>query len=115
LSLSDFRQIEDEYPQHLRLPNIVCTEEAAMKIFANLIRFIYRSELPQPTAAPFDDGLAEIAQLIAREDPVEADAFPAETVVDLTTSARQQGSQDKSGRTALSAGPRSTSQPAWSR
>jgi hypothetical protein len=106
LSLSDFRQIEDEYPQHLRLPNIVCTEEAAMKIFANLIRFIYRSELPQPTAAPFDDGLAEIARLIAREDPVEAD---------LTTSARQQGSQDKSGRTALSAGPRSTSQPAWSR
>ena len=69
-------------------PNAVCTEEAAMEIFANLIRFIYRSEPPQPSAAPFDDGLAEIVRLIAREDPVEADAFPAETVADLTTSAR---------------------------
>lgn len=40
-----------------------------MKIFANLIRFIYRSEPPQPTAVSFDDGLAQIVRLIAREDP----------------------------------------------
>ena len=50
-----------------------------MKIFANLIRFIYRSEPPQPTAAPFDDGLAEIARLIAREDPIKADGLSAAT------------------------------------
>ena len=62
-----------------------------MKIFANLIRFIYRSEPLQPTAAPFDDGLAEIARLIAREDPVEADAFSAASAVsgDLGPSVRQ--------------------------
>jgi hypothetical protein len=61
-----------------------------MKIFANLIRFIYRSEPLQPTAAPFDDGLAEIARLIAREDPVEADAFSAATAAssDLGPSVR---------------------------
>jgi hypothetical protein len=47
-----------------------------MKMFANLGRFIYHSEPPQPPAAPFDDGLAEIARLIAREDPVKADRFP---------------------------------------
>ena len=51
-----------------------------MKIFANLIRFIYRSEPPQPTAAPFDDGLAEIARLIARENPIKADGLSAATV-----------------------------------
>ena len=38
-----------------------------MKMFANLSRFIYHSEPPQPSAAPFDDGLTEIARLIARE------------------------------------------------
>ena len=33
-----------------------------MKMFANLSRFIYHSEPPQPSAAPFDDGLTEIAR-----------------------------------------------------
>jgi hypothetical protein len=51
-----------------------------MKMFANLSRFIYQPGPPQPAAAPFDDGLAEIARLIAREDPVKADALPAPTV-----------------------------------
>ena len=61
-----------------------------MKIFANLIRFIYRSEPPQPTAAPFDDGLAEIARLIAREDPIKADALTTATAAssDLGPSVR---------------------------
>jgi len=51
-----------------------------MKMFSTLSRFIYQPEPPQPTAAPFDDGLAEIARLIAREDPVKADALSAPTV-----------------------------------
>jgi hypothetical protein len=60
-----------------------------MKIFANLIRFIYRSEPPQPTAAPFDDGLAEIARLIAREDSIK-DALSAATASsDLGPSVRE--------------------------
>jgi hypothetical protein len=50
-----------------------------MKMFANLSRFIYHSEPPQPSAAPFDDGLTEIARLIAREDPIKADALPIAT------------------------------------
>jgi hypothetical protein len=49
-----------------------------MKMFANLSRFIYQPGSPQPTAAPFDDGLAEIARLIAREDPIKADALSAQ-------------------------------------
>jgi hypothetical protein len=70
-----FRQIGTRLRTYL--PNAVCTEEAAMKMFANLSRFIYHSESRQPPAAPFDDGLTEIARLIAREDPVNADALPA--------------------------------------
>ena len=54
-----------------------------MKMFANLSRFIYQSGPPQPTAAPFDDGLAEIARLIAREDPIKAAALSAPTVLRL--------------------------------
>jgi hypothetical protein len=54
-----------------------------MKMFPNLSRFIYRPERPQPTAAPFDDGLAEIARLIAREDPLKFDALPTATAADL--------------------------------
>ena len=50
-----------------------------MKIFVDLIRFIYRSDPPQFTAAPFDDGLAEIAQLIASEEPIQADSLSAAT------------------------------------
>ena len=52
-----------------------------MKMFANLSRFIYHSEPPQPSAAPFDDGLTEIARLIAREDPIKAAALPAATTI----------------------------------
>jgi len=52
-----------------------------MKMFANLSRFIYHSEPPQPSAAPFDDGLTEIARLIAREDLIKADALPAATTI----------------------------------
>jgi hypothetical protein len=50
-----------------------------MKMFPNLSRFMYRPEPPQPAAAPFDDGLAEIARLIAREDPIKANALSAAT------------------------------------
>jgi hypothetical protein len=73
---ANWNETEDAY-----LPNAVCTEEAAMKMFANLSRFIYHSEPPQPSAAPFDDGLTEIARLIAREDPIKADALPAATTI----------------------------------
>jgi hypothetical protein len=59
-----------------------------VKMFANLSRFIYSSEPPQPPAAPFDDGLAEIARLIAREDPVKADALPTATAARLDRSFR---------------------------
>ena len=52
-----------------------------MKMFANLSRFIYHSEPSQPSAAPFDDGLTEIARLIAREDPIKAAALPAATTI----------------------------------
>jgi hypothetical protein len=41
-----------------------------VKILAALSRFVYRPEPPAPSAAPFDDGLVEIARLIAREEPV---------------------------------------------
>jgi hypothetical protein len=55
-----------------------------MKMFANLSRFIYQPGPPRPTAAPFDDGLAEIARLIAREDPIKkADALSAPTILRL--------------------------------
>jgi hypothetical protein len=80
-----------------------------MKIFANLIRFIYRSEPPQPTAAPFDDGLAEIARLIAREDPIKADALSAATAAssDLgpsDLSASRNGSEVIDARSKLNDG-----------
>lgn len=52
-----------------------------MKMFANLSRFIYHSEPHQPPAAPFDDGLTEIARLIAREDPIKADTLRAATAI----------------------------------
>ncbi len=80
LTLFVTRRIFDKFETNTRhpcLPNAVCTEEAAMKMFSTLSRFIYQPEPPQPTAAPFDDGLAEIARLIAREDPVKADALSA--------------------------------------
>ena len=50
-----------------------------MKMFAKVSRFIHRPEPLQFTAAPFDDGLAEIARLIAREDPIKADGLSAAT------------------------------------
>jgi len=40
-----------------------------VKIFAALSRFVNRPEPPAPSAVPFDDGLIEIARLIAREEP----------------------------------------------
>ena len=40
-----------------------------VKIFAALGRFVHRPEPPTPPAKPFDDGLVEIARLIAREEP----------------------------------------------
>jgi hypothetical protein len=80
LSLVGFFDKFETNTRHPCLPNAVCTEEAAMKMFSTLSRFIYQPEPPQPTAAPFDDGLAEIARLIAREDPVKADALSAPTV-----------------------------------
>jgi hypothetical protein len=40
-----------------------------VKIFAALGRFVHRPEPPTPPAKPFDDGLVEIARLIAREVP----------------------------------------------
>jgi hypothetical protein len=36
-------------------------------------RFSYRPEPPTPSAAPFDDGLVEIAQLITREESTATD------------------------------------------
>ena len=41
-----------------------------MKIFTALRRFVHRSQPPTPVApAPFDDGLVQLAQLIAVDDP----------------------------------------------
>ena len=40
-----------------------------MKIFAALGRLVHRPAPPTPPAKPFDDGLVEIARLIAREVP----------------------------------------------
>ena len=41
-----------------------------MKIFAALRRLFHRSQPPAPVApAPFDDGLVQLAQLIAVDDP----------------------------------------------
>jgi hypothetical protein len=45
-----------------------------VKLFTALSRFVYRPEPPAPSAAPFDDGLVEIARLIAREEPVRESA-----------------------------------------
>jgi hypothetical protein len=55
------------------------SEIPPVKIFASFSRFVHRPEPPTSPAAPFDDGLAELARLIAREDregenPVNADA-----------------------------------------
>jgi hypothetical protein len=47
---ANWNETEDAY-----LPNAVCTEEAAMKMFANLSRFILHSEPPQPSDVPFDE------------------------------------------------------------
>ena len=52
-----------------------------MKIFTALRRFVHRSQPPTPVApAPFDDGLVQLAQLIAVDDPATrpdaADASP---------------------------------------
>ena len=41
-----------------------------MKILAALGKFVEREEPLTPPPAPFDDGLVEIARLIASEDPV---------------------------------------------
>jgi hypothetical protein len=41
-----------------------------VKIFTALSRFVHRSPSPTPVApAPFDDGLVQLAQLIAVDDP----------------------------------------------
>lgn len=42
-----------------------------MKILAALSRVASRPERPTPRARPFDDGLVELARLIAREVPAE--------------------------------------------
>jgi hypothetical protein len=76
---SDFDKLKTKTLSTFALLNALCPEEAAMKILVNLIRFIYRSDPPQFTAAPFDDGLAQIAQLIAREYPIQADPLSAPT------------------------------------
>jgi hypothetical protein len=39
-----------------------------VKIFAALGRLVHRPAPPTPPAKPFDDGLVEIARLIAREE-----------------------------------------------
>ena len=39
-----------------------------MKIFAARGRLVHRPAPPTPPAKPFDDGLVEIARLIAREE-----------------------------------------------
>ena len=42
-----------------------------MKIFTAFSRFVHRPQPPTPVApAPFDDGLVQLAQLIAVDDPV---------------------------------------------
>lgn len=59
-----------------------------MKIFTALMRFVHRPRPPTPVApAPFDDGLVQLAQLIAVDDPATrpdaadpADAAPAHKV-----------------------------------
>jgi len=53
-----------------------------VKIFTVLMRFVHRSQPPTPVApAPFDDGLVQLAQLIAVDDPATrpdaADPAPA--------------------------------------
>jgi len=53
-----------------------------MKIFTAFSRFVHRPQPPTPVApAPFDDGLVQLAQLIAADDPATrpdpADAAPA--------------------------------------
>jgi hypothetical protein len=41
-----------------------------VKIFTALMRFVHRSQPPAPVApAPFDDGLVQLAELIAVDAP----------------------------------------------
>jgi len=50
-----------------------------MKLFTSLKRFLRRPQPPTPPApAKFDDGLAEIARLIAREVPYGDAEVPSE-------------------------------------
>lgn len=56
-----------------------------MKIFTALSRFVHRPQPPTLVApVPFDDGLVQLAQLIAVDDPAtrpdEADPAPAHRV-----------------------------------
>jgi hypothetical protein len=56
-----------------------------VKILTALSRFVHRPQPPAPVApAPFDDGLVQLAQLIAVDDPATrpdpADAAPAHRV-----------------------------------
>ena len=53
-----------------------------MKLAAAIARFIYRPEPPTP-AAPglFDDGLVELARLIAVDDPVKVVLLPVARMV----------------------------------
>lgn len=56
-----------------------------MKIFTALSRFVHRPQPPTPVApVPFDDGLVQLAQLIAVDDPATrpdaAEPAPAHTV-----------------------------------
>jgi hypothetical protein len=55
-------------------PAIVSGGISPVKIFTALSRFVYRPEPPTPSTAPFDDGLVEIARLIASEEPVRESA-----------------------------------------
>ena len=51
-----------------------------MKLFTALKRFLHRPQPPtSPAPAQFDDGLAEIARLIAREVPAGDAEVPPET------------------------------------
>jgi hypothetical protein len=48
-----------------------------VKIFTALGRFVHPPQPPTPTApAPFDDGLIELARLIAVDHPAKAATLP---------------------------------------
>jgi hypothetical protein len=55
-------------------PAIVSGGNLASENIYRLSRFVYRPEPPTPSTAPFDDGLVEIARLIAGEEPVRESA-----------------------------------------